>query len=79
MHKRIGVIGCGMMGRNHIRIYDSMSNVNLVAVADTDIDLFINLNQKPTTEDYQLRSIGWSGIYQCRKLIWVKASVASLN
>lgn len=33
---RAGVIGAGIMGRNHIRIYSEMDNVKLVAIADPD-------------------------------------------
>ncbi len=33
---RAGVIGLGMMGRNHVRVWDEVDGVDLVAVADTD-------------------------------------------
>jgi predicted dehydrogenase len=33
---RVGVIGAGSMGRNHLRIYDSLRDVELAAVADPD-------------------------------------------
>lgn len=33
---RIGVIGLGSMGRNHVRIYHEMTGVRLAAVADID-------------------------------------------
>ncbi len=33
---RVGVIGAGSMGRNHLRVYDSLRDVELVAVADPD-------------------------------------------
>lgn len=36
---RAGVIGLGMMGRNHVRVWDeSVKNVDLVAVVDPDLD-----------------------------------------
>jgi UDP-N-acetylglucosamine 3-dehydrogenase len=36
---RAGVVGLGMMGRNHVRVYDEvLSGVELVAVADPDRD-----------------------------------------
>lgn len=35
---RVAVIGVGSMGRNHARVYHEMGGVNLVAVADTDIE-----------------------------------------
>jgi predicted dehydrogenase len=33
---RAGVIGLGMMGRNHVRVWDEVEGVDLVAVADPD-------------------------------------------
>lgn len=33
---RVGVIGCGMISRNHIESYQSMDRVQVVAVADLD-------------------------------------------
>lgn len=33
---RVGVIGTGAMGRNHVRVYSELANVELVAVADVD-------------------------------------------
>ena len=33
---RAGVIGLGMMGRNHVRVWDEVDGVELVAVADPD-------------------------------------------
>ncbi|HET7645127.1 MAG TPA: Gfo/Idh/MocA family oxidoreductase, partial [Candidatus Limnocylindria bacterium] len=34
---RAGVVGLGMMGRNHVRVYDQLvDEVDLVAVADPD-------------------------------------------
>lgn len=33
---RAGVIGLGMMGRNHVRVWDEVEGVELVAVADPD-------------------------------------------
>jgi UDP-N-acetylglucosamine 3-dehydrogenase len=35
---RAGVIGLGMMGRNHVRVYDELADVELVAVADPNPD-----------------------------------------
>lgn len=32
----VGVIGVGSMGRNHVRVYDSLSSADLVGVADAD-------------------------------------------
>lgn len=36
MALNVGVVGVGSMGRNHVRIYAELDNVNLVAVADVD-------------------------------------------
>lgn len=33
---RIGVIGVGNMGKNHVRVYSEMNNVDIAGVADTD-------------------------------------------
>jgi predicted dehydrogenase len=33
---RAGVVGLGMMGRNHVRVYDLLPDIELVAVADPD-------------------------------------------
>lgn len=33
---RVAVIGLGMMGRNHVRVYSELPGVELVAVVDTD-------------------------------------------
>ena len=33
---RAGVVGLGMMGRNHLRVWDAVEGVELVAVADPD-------------------------------------------
>jgi UDP-N-acetylglucosamine 3-dehydrogenase len=35
---RVAVIGAGVMGANHIRVYNELSEVELVAVADTNDD-----------------------------------------
>ncbi|GAF72417.1 unnamed protein product, partial [marine sediment metagenome] len=34
---RAAVIGVGMMGRNHARVYSQIEEVELVAVADVDV------------------------------------------
>lgn len=36
MKLNVAVIGVGSMGKNHVRVYSSMDNVNLVAVSDTN-------------------------------------------
>jgi predicted dehydrogenase len=32
----VGVIGCGFWGKNHVRVFNEISNCNLLAVADID-------------------------------------------
>jgi predicted dehydrogenase len=36
---KVGVIGLGMMGTTHLDIYAQMSEVEVVAIADTNPDL----------------------------------------
>ena len=36
--KRVGVIGVGAMGQHHVRIYNEMEGVELVAISDVDKD-----------------------------------------
>ena len=33
---RVGVIGTGAMGQNHVRIYSEMENVELAGISDVD-------------------------------------------
>ena len=33
----VGLIGCGMVSHTHMRVYNAMNNVNVVAVSDLDI------------------------------------------
>ena len=33
---RVAVIGIGAMGRNHVRVYSELDNVELVAIADSN-------------------------------------------
>ena len=33
---RVAVVGAGVMGHNHMRVYDMIAGVKLVAVVDTD-------------------------------------------
>lgn len=40
---RVGVIGVGSMGRHHVRVYDRLSSVSLVGVADADENRAQNL------------------------------------
>jgi len=36
---RVAVVGVGMMGRNHVRVYSEMPNVELVAIVDQNLAL----------------------------------------
>ena len=49
---RIGVIGTGAMGRNHIRVLSDMENVDLVAVADTDEKILEKIGNKYCVKTY---------------------------
>ncbi|WP_406661243.1 UDP-N-acetylglucosamine 3-dehydrogenase [Methanolobus sp. ZRKC3] len=43
---RVGVIGAGAMGKNHIRIYSEMPGVELAGISDIDKDLVEGLAQE---------------------------------
>ena len=47
---RVGVVGVGYLGQIHAKIYDSMPNVDLVMLADTDED-----SVRPLSEQYGCR------------------------
>lgn len=47
---KVGVVGVGYLGQIHAKIYDSMDNVELVALADTHGD-----SAKPLAEKYQCK------------------------
>lgn len=49
---RVGVIGAGAMGKNHIRIYSEMPDVELAGIADIDKDLVENLALQYNTKAY---------------------------
>ncbi|WP_292468279.1 UDP-N-acetylglucosamine 3-dehydrogenase [Methanolobus sp.] len=49
---RIGVIGAGAMGKNHIRIYSEMPDVELVGIADIDKELVEGLAQQYHTNAF---------------------------
>jgi UDP-N-acetylglucosamine 3-dehydrogenase len=33
---RVGIIGLGLMGRNHVRVYRDLDDIKVVALADSD-------------------------------------------
>ena len=49
---RAGVIGAGSMGRQHVRIYNELAGVELVAVADVDEDTARNVAQRYKVDWY---------------------------
>lgn len=50
---RAGVVGLGMMGRNHVRVWDEqIPDVDLVAVADPDADAVRRTTQGRATHGY---------------------------
>lgn len=50
---RAGVVGLGMMGRNHVRVWDEqIPDVDLVAVADPDADAVRRTTQGRATRGY---------------------------
>jgi len=52
MYKRVAVIGCGMMGKNHVRIYKSMPNVEVVAICDTNLKLLNETRKLYNIDNY---------------------------
>tara|TARA_Y100000310_G_C20557110_1_gene751119 strand:- start:204 stop:1190 length:987 start_codon:yes stop_codon:yes gene_type:complete len=48
----IGVIGLGVMGTNHARVYSELENVNLVAICDSNIETLDLLSTKYNTNKY---------------------------
>jgi UDP-N-acetylglucosamine 3-dehydrogenase len=49
---KVGVIGCGNMGKNHIKVYSQIPEVELVGIADINKDLVKALAQKYNTTPY---------------------------
>ncbi len=49
---RIGVIGTGKMGRNHVKIFSSMKNVDLVGVADINEEVVRDIAGEYSTRPY---------------------------
>ena len=49
---RVGVIGAGAMGKNHIRIYSEMPGVELAGISDIDKDLVEGLAQEYDTQAF---------------------------
>lgn len=49
---KVGVIGLGAMGRNHVRVYCELPDVELAGVADVDHDLAQSLAKKYRTKPF---------------------------
>ena len=49
---RVGVIGAGVMGENHIRTYKQMSGIDLVGIADIDKARVESLCEKYDTKGF---------------------------
>jgi len=49
---KVGVIGLGAMGRNHVRVYSELPDVELVGIADIDYDLSQSLAKKYHTKPF---------------------------
>lgn len=49
---KIGVIGCGAMGKHHVRIYSGMKDVELVGICDVDRNLVQSLAEAYNTTPY---------------------------
>lgn len=49
---RVGVIGAGAMGKNHIRIYSEMPDVELAGISDIDKELVEELAQEYKTKAF---------------------------
>ncbi|MBP2030123.1 UDP-N-acetylglucosamine 3-dehydrogenase [Methanohalophilus levihalophilus] len=49
---RVGVIGTGAMGQNHVRIYSEMDNVELVGIADVDKERVALLASEYNTQGF---------------------------
>jgi UDP-N-acetylglucosamine 3-dehydrogenase len=53
---RVAVVGVGMMGRNHVRVYSEMPNVELVAIVDQNLALagpLSNIYHVPLYSDFR--------------------------
>jgi predicted dehydrogenase len=53
---RVGIIGAGVMGRNHLRIYATLPEVQIVGIADTNEEILHQLSQQyraPAFTDYK--------------------------
>jgi len=50
---RVGVIGCGFWGKNHLRVYSELENVELVAAADIDRDRLKFVEKRYGIETYE--------------------------
>ncbi len=61
-----GVIGVGSMGHNHARIYDELSNVDLVGVADVNHD-----QAKQVADDHDTRAMSRNSLLAAAEVVSV--------
>ena len=50
---RVGVVGAGIMGQNHLRVYDMLKSVEIVAIVDSDIHKAKNIASRFDCDAYQ--------------------------
>lgn len=49
---KVGVIGCGFWGKNHLRVYSELENVELIAAADIDEEKLKHVRKRFGVETY---------------------------
>lgn len=54
---RVGVVGVGSMGTNHVRVYDQMNDVDLVGVADADDERAAQVASEYDTDSCSLNGL----------------------
>lgn len=63
---RVGVIGTGAMGQNHVRIYSEMKDVELIGISDVDetrvVKLASQYNTRPFTDYNELLAQGLQAV-----------------
>jgi UDP-N-acetylglucosamine 3-dehydrogenase len=63
---RVGVIGTGAMGKNHVRIYNEMEDVKLAGISDVDRDrveaIALQFNTKPFTDYKEMFAEGLDAV-----------------
>jgi len=65
---RVGVVGVGVMGSNHARVFADLAGVELVGIVDPD----------PAHRDYVSRSLGCDGFEDVEQLLAAKVDAVSI-